>query len=417
MAIDAEAPSPPAEPARPPHLRLVPAGGFDREPHSATAPAPSHTAPVDVLAELERLLATELDARADVPTAAPRALLQPRVVAPPRFGRQSILALLALMGLLTTFVGHGTLAYFSSGVVGAANSFSGGVLDISGSLSGSTASVLPNASFSWTVTGASNGYAADGTTALPGGVQSVCRNLLSGADTGRGQPMVPGQFCVAPVDVNNSNAAAVDAWMRMRLYRATASGTPANEALNSRLRFFMHEYTGGTTGVAGTNKSTRDSDCVTSAYKPDATTSAGKIASGVVSTPVRRDALTSLGDGGKSVGTFSGDIYQSGALDSTNTTALSGTGLAVAEGGGAAPSEANMITASGASRTAFNLVGNDEVTNPVTGASAPNGSNPNGTQAEAQLNAAARRYYCAAIFFPSNTDITYAGASGDNSAQ
>jgi hypothetical protein len=71
-----------------------------------------------------------------------------------------------------------------------------------------------------------------------------------------------------------------------------------------------------------------------------------------------------------------------------------------------------------ATRNAFNIVGNDEVTNPreINNSNAPNGTRANGTLPEANLAKQTSRYYCAALFFPSDTDPSAGNATGDNAA-
>jgi hypothetical protein len=211
--------------------------------------------------------------------------------------------------------------------------------------------------------------------------------------------------------------------------------------------------------------------------------------SGTISTGVSRTALSSVGDLGKNIGAHPGisavtpkltndptadntnnassnsygaaqddvvlglvdataetGVPASGAYSATTRTggtaavtsnATSANGLRIREGNGnAAPTESNMVTTLGSTRDAFNLLGNDEVTNPThagTGAGGttgtevstssstftnPNGSNPHGSNAESEILKGQTRYYCAAIFFPADTDqnfsTVYASAAAGN---
>jgi hypothetical protein len=412
------------------------------------------------------------------------------------FGRlaspRGLLGLSLVLGSLTGIAGHGTLAFYSSTVVGQSNAFSGGVVDLANTLTSSGgASLLPQTAFSWTTGGAHTAAGSNPDT------NQDCANILTGLDV-RTQAMAPGHYCVARVDILNGNANSVDGWLRMRLVRTTPTGwnadaqvDAATEALNDRLRIYMHEYTGGAS--AATNKTERDTDCTTGNYKPTWTgptatgaagtaaqftsvpgTSSGQILSKALSNGVSRTALTSLGDAGKNVGAHPGlsavsvtavagargaygadqdqavlnlvnksDEATTDATTGTGTSGLNKTsnnGLRVragtdttANGGthGPAPTEANMKTAL-ATRNAFNLIGNDEVTNPVKmGATAGtaltpgtnnsfdpsttsnanlgprNGTEPHGTNLEAEIKKGAQRYFCAAIFLPSDTDANF----------
>jgi hypothetical protein len=125
------------------------------------------------------------------------------------------------------------------------------------------------------------------------------------------------------------------------------------------------------------------------------------------------------------------DLVNASAEAAATSNATSNNGLRIRAGTtatvddnslGAAPNEANMSTAL-ATRNAFNLIGNDEVTNPVamgittgtnnsfdpttsstTALTPRNGTEPHGTNQEAEVQKGAKRYYCVGVFFPSDTD-------------
>lgn len=353
---------------------------------------------------------------------------------------RGLLAMSLVLGSLSTVAGRGTFAYLSSNVVSQPSTFSGGVVDIAGLVAGSTASQLTTNIFSWDTNGALGGGS---------GTLAQCANVNSTAVDITTQRMAPGHFCVAKIDLNNNNTNAVDAWMRLRVVRSTATGVgtvaeqAAVEALNDRLKFYMHEYSGGT---AAANLAARDTDCATANYKPTWTgptaitgtgalydynsvpgTSSGKILNTTVSGSVTRTALTTLGDLGKNLGAHPGmsavkvndgtnpapyAAQDAQVLALVNATAETGVasaastnGLRLKAGTGGVPAEGNMVTTLGATRSAYNLVGNDEVTNPVrTSTSAVNGTEPHGINTEAALAKGATRYYCAAVFFPIDTD-------------
>jgi len=361
-------------------------------------------------------------------------------------------------------VGRGTLAFITSSVVSPGHTFSLGVVDI-------TASSLPTTTaFGWTTTAAG----------------SNCSNVFSGGTSTYDltQAMTPGMYCVAPLTISNANANSDDAWMRIRLVRATGSTSAANEALNDRLKFYMSEYTAASEANA---LAIQGSDCNTSNFKPTWSASVGgtgagpfadvfgtsiaRIADKSFTSPAigNRTAVTSLSDPtntgiGRNIGahpgmsavtpkstnTASSGIASNAGNVSTNAygagqasdvlalvnatdedtaasasfTTFSGTsavdyvpasknGLRLFAGTdptAAAPTEANMVTATTATvstRNSFNVVGNDEVTNPVKTGPAANGTEPHGSNAEAQILKGTTRYYCVAVFFPSDTDKSF----------
>jgi hypothetical protein len=335
-----------------------------------------------------------------------------KAVRPLREGGTTIawLRLLAVLGLLL-----GLLTIWAQSARSAAtvvfrtisspdNTFVMGTVDLSGAITGSsssTASSLPTSTaFKWTNTGGS----------------TDCANLLPGVDV-KTQGFLPGHFCVAKVILRNMNPASVDAWMRIRLVRLTAAGTASTDALNDRLRFYMSEYAAGTSRTASDYQAT---DCTTANFKPVAVP--GPASSTAVITDVvnpiqgNRTALTTLGPSGKNVGIHPG---LSVPLDPA-VTALTGQGLGLAAGTSVSPLEANMNSDNTAplTRNSFNLVGNDERKNPKSLATplVDAGTRPGGTNAEAELKANTSRYYCVAIFYPSDTDRTVANGTGDNAA-
>jgi hypothetical protein len=378
---------------------------------------------------------------------------------------RGLLAMSLVLGSLSTVAGRGTFAYLSSNIVSQPNTFSGGVVDIAGLLTGtnSTASVLTTNIFSWDAAGA-RGLGSSGA----GLADCTHINTASGSATDiTNQKMTPGHYCVARVDLNNTNTNSVDAWIRLRVVRstavnagATAEESAAIEALNDRLKFYMHEYTGGASASA--NQTARNTDCTTANFKPTWSgpsavtassgtysgvaydwdyvpgTSSGKILQATASS-VTRTPLTTIGDIGKNLGAHPGVsavvVNQAGnttsltkaaqdpqvlaLVDASAETAVgspaSKNGLRLRAGTSAsgtttdaAPTEGNMVSAvgtTGLTRNSYNLVGNDEVTNPVkTTAGTINGTEAHGTNTEATLAKGASKYYCVAIFFPIDTD-------------
>ena len=274
-----------------------------------------------------------------------------------------------------------------------------------------TASTLTSATkFGWSTTGGTD-----------------CAMAQQGAASTqeRSQLMAPGAYCVAPITIRNTSNRAMAAWMRFRLFRSTPAGTTGSplELLNDKLRFYIHEYSGGTPSwqnaatqayTAGTTEQARDLDCTPANYRPVPPTSSGVIASDTTSSVlsrlsaaptaiagVKRTAVSSVGDAGKTLGA---------------------SGLGLVTGPGAAPSAANMLTNPGGTRNAFNLVGSDEMLDPVTGTAHSNVQGTAGSaSAESLLAAGQARLYCIAIFWPDdtglsqgNTNLTAANTLGDN---
>jgi hypothetical protein len=135
--------------------------------------------------------------------------------------------------------------------------------------------------------------------------------------------------------------------------------------------------------------------------------------------------LDSLGQAGKNLGVHPGISVPT----DTAVTAMAGSGFGLTAGIGLAspPSSTaavdswTMSTDSSNSLTysAVNLIGNDEVTNPrhKLNSNSANGTRPAGTLTEAELLAGGTRYYCAALFFPSDTsNLTASNSAGDNAA-
>ena len=396
---------------------------------------------------------------------------------------RSLLAVAIVLGSLTGISGRGTLAFFTSQAVSAPSTFVGGTVDIAGLLSGSgsTASQLTTSIFSWDASGARGGGAAG---------LADCQNINTDTSASlldvTSQRMTPGHYCVAKIDLYNTNTQSIDAWIRMRIVRATAVNATtdsqlnaANEALNDRLRFYLHEYTGATEGVTG-NQAFRNANCTTASFKPtwsgptDNTATAG-VAYDYNSVPgtsyglipsmtsqtgagysnASRAPLTSLGEIGKNLGAHPGISavtindsdntapYKAGqatdvlglvnaTVETSAVSQASANGLRLrkgtsADGTGAAavadqaPTEGNMSTAL-AARNSYNLIGNDEISNPVrqSAQTTNNGTEAHGTVAEATLAAGGKRFFCAAIFFPIDTDhslsTVYSGTDSVGSA-
>jgi predicted ribosomally synthesized peptide with SipW-like signal peptide len=312
-----------------------------------------------------------------------------------------LLVLVLLLGLAGVQGGRSTLAYFTSSAQSASQSFQPGVIDIAGQLAGSTASTLPGTAFSWTSTGTTG----DCATVLP-------------SATPLNQNMVPGEYCVHKVTVQNDNLRSLDAWMRIRLVRQTAAGSAATEALNNRLRVYLSEYTAGSGRTAAQYQT---ADCTAASFKPvppivGEATSDAVIANVTSAVNGNRTALTTLGAGGKNVGKHPGVAIPTSAP----VTALLNSGLALSGGTGSAPTETTMSTnpATASSYNAYNLVGNDEISNPKRSSlpSVDNGTRPGGTNTEAELLAQTTRYYCIALYFPSDTAPPANNLTGDNAA-
>jgi hypothetical protein len=321
----------------------------------------------------------------------------------PRLAGRANVRLLSALALVAGLLAIWADAAKSAGslistIISVNNNFQAGTVDINGALAQSTPSSFPATSvFSWTTSGGGTG----------------CTNLLPGVDV-RTQGMVPGHYCVGAVTISNTNPAAIAAWMRIRVVRRTTTGDTRTEALNNRLRLYMSEYASGSGRTAAAYQA---ADCNPTNFRPVSPGGGAKSTASIPdvnnSTQGFRSALTSLGAAGKNLGTHPGVS----APTDTAVVALLGSGLGLVQGTGAAPSSANMVTASG-SRNAYNIVGNDEVKNPRrrSNSNTNAGTNPNGTLLEAGLNAGQTRYYCVAIFFPSDTDATVDSSVGDSAA-
>ena len=219
-----------------------------------------------------------------------------------------------------------------------------------------------------------------------------------------GQGMTPGQLCVGKVSVKNTVSGSADAWMRFRLVRATASGTPAN-SLNDKLRFYMFEYTGDTTIGAGgkqNNENARDLDCTPAHFFP----ANAATASGV---GVGSDVAASTNVGTRLANaTYNSVVRAPVSYLGTSGNVIGTGGLALSQGlASTPPTESGMSTTSANS---VNLIGSDEVISVSTGA------NSHGTDAEASLASNSQKHYCAAVFYPSDTDATATNGTGDNLA-
>lgn len=323
---------------------------------------------------------------------------------------RTLLGLTLCLGLMTSSVGDATSAAGGYELVTDPSVFQSGTVDIAGLLAGSTASTLPNSTaFSWTT----------------GGAGTDCASVFTLVDT-TSQAMAPGHFCIAKVTIRNTNSKSVDAWFRMRLVRATASGGSQVEALNNRLRFFMHEYTAGS---ARTALQYQTADCTVTNYRPvpplaGTARSTATIATVTSATNGNRTALLVVGPEGKNLGKHPG--ISSPADSGVAALANTGFGLRAGTASAAAPTESATFTSSNmstdpsnsATYNAFNLVGNDEVTNTrrLLESNTPNGTRPGGNLLDGELLAGQTRYYCAALYFPSDSDVTAANGSGDNSA-
>jgi len=339
---------------------------------------------------------------------------------------RSLLALSLMLSVLSAGGGKGTLAYFTSSVVSENLTFSSGYIDVAGS------TVPTSASFKWNTSGGGN-----------------CKTIqldTNATDT-TAQAMVPGQFCVAPITITNSTPSAgsahgVDAWMRVRLVRDTTATDATTQALNDRLKFYMHEFASSTA---------RDSACTTTGYAPSSTAAVtGATAAVGKSTqkiqPTGGTPLTSLGDEGKNIGqhpgmfgpadTTASAYFQANTAFSSLSAGVvpttSQSGLHIVDGANNAVFEGGMNTTRTSARNAFNLIGNDEVTNPrkLTSSTTANGTEGYSTNDEATIAANSSKFYCAAMFFPSDfalgansfsgvavNSLTDLNSKGDNAAR
>jgi len=196
--------------------------------------------------------------------------------------------------------------------------------------------------------------------------------------------------------------------------------------MNHRLRFYMSEYI---TGSGRTAAQYQAADCNTNSYRPVSPVvrtakSTATIPDVSDTTNGSRTSLLTVGPGGKNIGKHPGTSLPADPA----VAGMLGTGFALSAGttSAAAPTESatldtsNMSTdpSSPATYNAFNLIGNDEVTNTrhLLNSNLDNGTRPGGYLLDAQLLAGGVRYYCAAIYFPSDTDLTAGNGLGDNAA-
>jgi hypothetical protein len=320
------------------------------------------------------------------------------------------------LGLMSGSIADESQAALTTTVVTDPSVFQSGTVDIAGLLAGSTASEFPSATaFKWDTSGGGAG----------------CSSIMPNNDTTT-QAMTPGKYCVGRITIRNDNPRSVDAWLRLRLVRGTPPGSATTEALNARLRFYMHEYASGTSRTAAAYQA---ADCTSASYRPvsplaGTAKSTASIPDVIDAAQGSRTALLSVGTAGKNIGKHPG--LSSPADAAVSALANSGFGLTAGTGVGNAPavsavfgpSEAgfstNMSTdpASPSTYNAVNLIGNDEVTNPrlISNSNTPNGTRPAGSLLDAQLKAVSIRYYCAAIYFPSDSDVTALNGTGDNAA-
>lgn len=310
---------------------------------------------------------------------------------------RALLALSLMLSVLTMNGGKGTLAYFTSSAVSQSMAFSSGEINISGS------TVPQSAGISWSST-------AGGTNCATLALDTSAQDTTAGA-------MVPGQFCVAKVTITNTTGVngGNDAWMRIRLIRDTTENTTATQALNDRLKFYMSELA---------DLSTQNSTCTTSGFAPASSIAlAGSAAVGKSNSVISAGSpISTLTQGGKNIGkhpttfapadTSATNYFNTDPNAVTSLTAATG-GLGLGYGAGGTIDESLMNTAGAYTvRNAFNIVGNDQVTNPRDSAgTALHGTSGYSTNGEASLAAGQSRFYCAAIFFPSDT-----GTGGLNSA-
>src|SRR5262249_18375597 len=140
------------------------------------------------------------------------------------------------------------------------------------------------------------------------------------------QAMLPAFYCVTPVTIRNTSSRALDAWLRVRLYRQSGFST-SNEAFNRRLTVYMSEYQ----EVGGTLSPPRaaliqSNDCKAQFFRPnDENDTAQVLDFSAAATGVSRQALSFLTQSGKRIGEVAPG------------------GLGINAGGGTAPNDNNMV--------------------------------------------------------------------------
>ena len=284
---------------------------------------------------------------------------------------RAVLGLLLALGSIAGQGGRGTMAYFTSSIGSAtAQAFQAGTLTATTSTFG-TGSNFDGTSYGWTTTN-------------PG---ANCKVINHAADTAQAaiatQGLVPGGYCWAPITLINSGN--VDAYGRLRFVNlADASGSAPSMSMMNKLVFFINEYD---------SLANQANDCNdgTPTYQPSNETSAATISAPNAS------ATTLL-----NVSPTAGVII--GQTDATTAGTRGAMGIAPGSFSVTPPTEASM----GAS-SYFNILGQNTV----------DGGN-NATfqvSAGATAGSTATRYFCAAMFLPSDTALTAANGAGDNTVQ
>src|SRR5712692_8440201 len=197
------------------------------------------------------------------------------------------------------------------------------------------------------------------TTGSTGSGASCDVSGTTGGPFNPGQPMVPAVFCTGKLTVSNGASTNLDFYLRIRLVRTAGSNAAgADLTMNNMLKLYMNEVTAGD----ACNKTT---------FTPTLLT---------LGTPVNLAAGTPV----------NGKVVGAGGLGITATAA--------------SLTEAGMTTG-----TYANLVGNDAMSGDLA-PGATSATVPTGTS----------RYFCVAIWFPSDTaanSLAQSNTGGDNAAQ
>jgi predicted ribosomally synthesized peptide with SipW-like signal peptide len=277
-----------------------------------------------------------------------------------------LVALVLMLGLVSSQGGKGTLAYFTATASSTANTFVAGKL----ALTNPTASGTSNA-IQWNATGINSADCALETA-----------TGLTTANAATGQPMVPGTYCTGLITLTNTGT--VDAWLRLRLHldnvdssgTAGTSGTPltpvaATTALLSKMKFSLFEVSTGNTG-----------NCATANFT---------------------STHLNAGDGGAVPTGFT--EVNSGTTNPIRGETI-GTSLALTKA--QAVVNSTSVTEAHHTDTFYNLIGDDTVSAiRAAGATAANLDRTGGTQPT--------RYFCAVFHFP-NAGAPSNNTSDDNAA-
>ena len=288
---------------------------------------------------------------------------------------RALMGLVLALGTLAGQGGRGTMAYFTSYVASSSQAFQAGTLTATSSTFG-TGTDFVGTSFNWSTTAA-------GSNCLVLNESDTTTSTIST------QGLAPGGYCFAQITLKNTGD--VDAWGRLRFVNTTSSTTDTTASLSllNKLVFFMTEYD------TATNQTAACANGSSSTYRPNGRTATATITGGTGA----QTALTNVPGTGLIVGTADDT---SGATHGASRMNLSLTSYS------ATPVTESTMTTAGTS-SYFNLIGN----------SAAN-AGPNADF----LVSAPTRYFCAALFLPSDTSLTASNksssgltAEGDNTVQ